>query len=207
MTDIVWPADIRPKSQMFYLQPHVGGAESPITRTRKVYGLSAPRWITKLSFERRAWGRGREAEISGLLDALVAKMEGGLNRVQLWDFRREFSLRPQPIVASPTLQAVPAGATVVQIAGFAPYSTVFLPGDYIGGDGRPHMVTERAIAGPDGVVSASVRPPFANGAAQSLAVLSRVSAPFRLSGDDSGSNDTVAGQRTTITLSFVEDLG
>ena len=207
MADIVWPVDLRPMSQSFYLQPHIGGAESPMTRTRKVYGLSAPRWLTKLTFRHRAWGHGAEAEKSARIEALIAEMQGGLNRAIIWDFRRDRSLRPQPIVAAPSAEATPRGSTQMAIGGFAPYSTVFLPGDYVGGDGRPHIVTARSIANASGVATVSFLPPLSTDVPAGKAVLDTVSAPFRLTSDTAGLNDTTARQLTTFTLDFAEDLG
>ncbi len=206
MVDLVWPADLRPLSQSFYLQPHVGGAESPITRTRKVYGLSAPRWLTKLTFRHRAWGHGREAEKSARIEALIAEMEGGLNRVALWDFRRDRTLRPQPIQTAPTVLPASRGASEMQIAGFSPYSTAFLAGDYIGGDGRPHILTAPAVADSSGVATVKFRPPLTADVPAGLAVISSVTAPFRLTLDSAGMNDTTARQLTTFTLEFAEDL-
>lgn len=207
MADFIWPEDLRPLSQSFFLQPHVGGTESPITRTRKVYGLSAPRWLTKLTFRHRAWGHGREAEKSARIEALIAEMEGGLNRVALWDFRRDRPLRPQAILTAPTVLAASKGATQLAIAGFSPYAVVFLPGDYVGGDGRPHMVTSRAVADASGVANVSFRPPLSSDVPAGLAVLNSVAAMFRLTSDTAGLNDTTARQVTTFTLDFVEDLG
>ncbi len=206
MTDLVWPIDLRPVSQSFYLQPHVGGAESPVTRTRKVYGLSAPRWLTKMTFKHRAWSHGREAEKSARIEALVTEMEGGLNRVRIFDFRRDRSLRPRPIVAATTVAAAAAGATQVVMAGFSPYSIVLLPGDYVGGDGRAHVVIARAVADASGVATVSFRPPLSAAVLAGSAVLDAVTSPFRLVGDTAGMNETAARQTTTFTLEFAEDL-
>jgi hypothetical protein len=206
MVDLAWPADLRPLSQSFYLQPHVGGAESPITRTRKVYGLSAPRWLTKMTFRHRAWGHGREAEKSARIEALIAEMEGGLNRVALWDFRRDRTLRPQPIVASSTVLPATRGASEMRVAGFAPNSTAFLPGDYLGGDGRPHIVIAPAVADSSGVATVKFRPPLTADVPAGLAAVSSVTGMFRLTSDAAGMNDTTARQMTTFTLEFAEDL-
>jgi hypothetical protein len=78
---------------MFYLQPHVGGQESPLTRTRKTYGLSAPRWVARLTFRAghgyddggmsdRFGPRADDAMFfAARLDALIAQLKGGLQIV------------------------------------------------------------------------------------------------------------------------------
>ena len=97
--DFQWPADLSPFRVSFYLQPHVGGTESPLTRTRKTYGLSAPRWVCKMAF-RGGWDGVAGYEAYGpRLDAFIAQMEGGLNRVALWDF-----WRPYPLALGPYYQ-------------------------------------------------------------------------------------------------------
>lgn len=206
MADLIWPVGLRPSAQSFYLQAHVGGQESPLTRVRKVYGLSGARWISRVTLTARAWGGGPQAIRAGQIEALIADMEGGLNRVSLWDFRREIAVRPQAITQAVTIAATSAGATQVAIAGFAPYSTAFGAGDYIGGDGRPHMVTAPCVAGADGVAVATIRPPMRYAVPAGPAVISRVPGLFRLSSSDAGLNETASRQRTTYTLDFVEDL-
>jgi hypothetical protein len=206
MPDILWPEDLRPSAQTFYLQPHVGGQESPLTRTRKVYGLSAPRWIARVTLTARAWGGGAQAIRAGRIEGLIADLEGGLNRLSLWDFRRETTIRPQSITATLTTVAASRGSTTMSIAGFSPYSTAFSVGDYVGGDGRPHLVTAVSIAGPDGVAQVTFKPPLSADVPSGPAVVSRVPGWFRLMSEDAGNNDTAARQRTSYTLEFVEAL-
>lgn len=225
MAEIEWPEGLVPYKAMFYLQPHVGGQESPITRTRKVYGLSAPRWIARLTF--RAGHGFEEAGVgpseadpafyAARLDALIAEMEGGLNTVRLYDFRRP---RPQHYLTNysqPAEVAVlaPIGSTsiVIQIGEGNIGPSI---GDYIGGDGRPHIITGfspkvssmTSIAPPSGLVTLQFKPPLsAPVAAGSPLILEKVDAPFRLtSGDDAGENEGEVAALIEYSLEFTEEL-
>lgn len=234
MADIIWPVDLAPYRVMFYLQPHVGGSESPLTRVRKVYGLSAPRWIARFTFRAGYNGEDGVGAWGGKLDALIAEMEGGLNRVGLWDFRRpfpvglkryyrqfagerypfaggeEFTLGERfiiPAEAEPTNETAPAGATTMAFVGLKPGERVFQAGDYIGGDGRVHIVSiAGGVADMTGRAVVSFRPPLAKEVPAGTAVTMQPTSMFRLTGDDAGQNETDVGDLTEYTLDFVEDL-
>lgn len=234
MVDLVWPEGLAPYRVMHYLQPHVGGAESPITRTRKVYGLSAPRWISRMTFRAGYDGHDGVDAWGGLLDALIMEMQGGLNPIALWDFRRpypaglrryysqfagvrypfsggeEFTLGERfiiPAEAEPMNEAASAGATAMAFAGFKPGERVFLPGDYIGGDGRQHMVQRPgAIADANGRAVVTIYPPLWADVAAGAAVTMQPTSLFQLVADDAGQNETNVGDATEYTLDFIEKL-
>lgn len=234
MADLVWPEGLYPYKVSFYLQPHVGGQESPLTRTRKVYGLSAPRWLARLTFRTGYDGDDGVEAWGGLLDALIAEMEGGLNRIGLWDFRRPYpaglaryyrqfagSLYPfsggetftlgerfiLPARAEPLNLVAPRGATVMTFVGLRPGERVFQAGDYVGGDGRTHIVLDRVvIADGEGRATVRFKPPLQRAVGAGSAVTMQPPSPFRLVGDDAGSNETEVGQPTEYTLEFAEDL-
>ncbi|WP_404713199.1 hypothetical protein [Sphingomonas sp. MMS24-J13] len=211
MLDFTWPADLAPYRVMFYLQPHVGGSESPLTRTRKTYGLSAPRWVARFTF--RAGYDAPDTDGAGgfgpRLDAFLSDLEGGVNRTTLWDWRRPRPLRPQylsgPLVAAAN---VAAGATSVPIAGFTPNSIAFSVGDYVGfGDQRPHMVRALSVAGTDGVATVSFKPPLASTIVAGAAISTdNVWGWFQPTSDDAGQNETEVGEPTPYTIDFTEFL-
>lgn len=219
MADFEWPADLIPYKTMFYLQPHVGGSESPITRTRKVYGLSAPRWIARLTFRAGYDGAPRRGDQLGFgprLDALIAQLEGGLNRVALYDFRRRRPLQGGAWGTNPTIDAAEAGATAVTVRGLYPSSMSFSVGDYIGGDGRPHLIVGGDIASGAGSImvnaegAATVRflPPLSAPIAASTPLPRMpVTGMFRLVSEDAGQNEAEVGRPVEYVLDFVEDLG
>lgn len=223
MADLVWPAGLVPYKTMFYLQPHVGGSESPLTRTRKVYGLSAPRWIARLTFRAghgyEEVGTGPQAADAAFaaarLDALIAEMEGGLYKIRFHDFRRP---RPQHWLTSykAAVAAAPVAAGATSIPIFIGNGKVGPSiGDYIGGDGRPHLVTGvtplvgsmTAIAPASGIVTATFKPPLsapiASGAPLEMVA---VTGRFELTNTDAGQNESEVGTPTDYVLDFVEVL-
>lgn len=213
---------------MFYLQPHIGGQESPLTRTRKVYGLSAPRWIARLSF--RA-GHGYEGSVgygprgddpafyAARLDALIAELQGGLNCIRFHDFRRP---KPQSYLSNywvagipPTVEFTPRGASSMVVR--RPWGSLGPSvGDYVGGDGRPHIVTKvipgsdrsmMSVAPEDGYITVEFQPPLSASIDQDSPLeMVRVTARFRLVSEDAGQNEGEVGAPIEYVLDFTEDL-
>lgn len=223
MVDIAWPADLMPYKVAFYLQPHVGGSESPLTRTTKKYGLSAPRWVARLTFRGGYDGIPHLYEPGGFgprLDSLIADLEGGLNIAVFHDFRRPEPLRPIDFMSSLVFDAAAIGDTHVVIRGFAPYSIAIGVGDYVGGDGRPHIVsiarTEEAggnvmagqaiIADETGAAIIGIRPHVSAPIAARAYAAWPVTGRFELVSEDAGQNETEAGQPTEYALDFTEKL-
>ncbi|WP_311270488.1 hypothetical protein [Sphingobium sp. WCS2017Hpa-17] len=228
MADLDWPTGLMPYKVMFYLQPHVGGQESPLTRTRKVYGLSAPRWLARLSFRAGhgydevglAEGRvGPQADdarfFAARLDALIAQLEGGLTLVRFHDFRRprpqsHLTLFGQTTVATTAL----AGATSIVInraQGLIGPSI----GDYIGGDDRPHIVVDvspragsmMSKGGADGKITLTFKPPLSAPVAAGTALeVGPITAPFELTNSEAGENEGEVGAPIEYVLDFMERL-
>ena len=227
MADLVWPEGLIPYKTMFYLQAHTGGQESPLTRTRKVYGLSAPRWVARLTFraghgyDRNYYGgtpgaRKRDpAFYAARLDALIAQLQGGLHCIRFHDFRRPI---PQGHLSAYTVglidEAMP-GATTITVRK-NPGEVGPTIGDYIGCDGRPHIVTDvsgsdtghmTAIADDDGVMQIHFQPPLSYLVLQDTPLeVGPVTARFRLTSDDAGQNEGEVGSPIEYGLEFIEDL-
>lgn len=204
MADYTWPSDLVPYAVSFYLQSHTGGSESPFSRQTKIYGLSAPRWVCAMSFRGGDWGeRGLEA-IGPRLDAMIVKLKGRQNRAAVYDFRR---VRPRSQTwpsAANNLSAL-AGVTTMTITNLPP-GTMVRAGDYIGGDGRPHLILDDVAANASGQAVVTFEPPLAANVNAGSAIFSKVSGFFRLTSDDAGDNGTAVGEGVNITLEFVEDL-
>lgn len=200
MADLTWPEDIVPFSVEFYLQAHTGGTESPFTRQTKIYGLSASRWVCRMSLRAPdsadRWG-SEYAEWGERIDAFLASLEGRLNRVILWDFRR-----PGEAKAFGN-SAVTSGTSTITLTGAS--TGDIRVGQYIGGDGRPHIITELGVSGSDLV--ATVKPHWESDIAEDAATFEKVSGFFRLTSDDAGTNQSEVGQLTQYNLEFVEDWG
>lgn len=207
MTDFAWPDDLKPYSVSFYLQPHTGGTESPFSRKTKTYELSAPRWICRLTLrggDNEKWGNGSFAKYGPRLDAFIAKLKGRANRVSLHDFRRP-RMRTIDWPNSPSNLAAALGATTITITGLSPFSRIHA-GDYIGGDGRPHIITDDADANGSGSAVVSFQPPLVAAVGAGAAVFGNPTGLFRLTSDDAGQNASEVGQLTHYDLEFVEDL-
>lgn len=223
MPDLIWPTDLLPYKVAFYLQAHVGGSESPLTRVRKTYGLSAPRWVARLSFRGGYDGMpvfGDQGGFGPRLDAIIADLRGGEVKAVFHDFRRPAPLRPRRIVQAITLDAAAKGATVVVLRGLAPGSVAASIGDYLGGDGRPHIVSIAATIAAGGVVTGAgsvmtradgtakvgINPPLSAPIAAGTLLPALAVGRFQLTSDDAGQNETEVGQPTEYALDFVEDL-
>lgn len=223
MPDLIWPADLLPYKVAFYLQAHVGGSESPLTRVRKTYGLSAPRWVARLSFRGGYDGApvfGDPEGFGARLDGMIADLRGGEVKAVFHDFRRSGPLRPRSVTQAITIGAAAQGATFVVLRGLAPGSVAASVGDYLGGDGRPHIVSIAAtiaaggivagagsvMTGADGTAKVGINPPLSAAIVAGTPLPPLAAGRFQLISDDAGQNETEVGQPTEYTLDFVEDL-
>lgn len=204
MADFDWPDDLVPFAQSFYLQAHSGGSESPFNRVSKIYALSAPRWVCSMSFRGGYDGIRNQGAFGPRLDALVAKLKGRENRIAIYDFRRP-EMRTQDWVSTVSNDSAAAGATSMVITGLSENSRIHA-GDYLGGDGRPHIITDDAYGDSGGDVTVSFQPPLVSTVGAGDAVFGNPTGIFRLIDDDAGSNPVEVGEAYTITLNFVEDL-
>lgn len=208
MADYDWPADIVPFGVTFYLQPHTGGSESPFSRATKVYALSAPRWVCRLSVrggDSVRWGSSGSALWGQRMDAFLAKLKGRQNRVRLWDFRRP-NMATTDWAKNRSNLAAAVGDTIITITNLSPYSRVYA-GDYIGGDGRPHIILDDVDADASGNATVTFEPPLKTAlAVGAMTHGSGASGLFRLVSDDAGANPSEVGQLTQYDLDFVEDL-
>lgn len=211
MVDLEWPKDIVPFRVAYYLQPHVGGTESPLNRQAKTYLLSAPRWVARMTIRGGYDGpRGGEA-MGAYVDAFIDEVAGG-NRILVHDFRRPTWRRNWmggPMITAGGLSNVAAakGASSIVVTGYSPNSYAYGRGDYIGGDGRAHRVSADAWAGDDGRATVHFNPPLSAAVGAGAAIFERVTSKFRLANpDDAGMNETEVGDLSTHTLELVEDL-
>jgi len=200
MTDFVWPSDLVPYAQSFFLQPHTGGTESPFTRQTKIYGLSQSRWVSRVALKAPdsadRWG-SEFAEWGERIDAFLAKLDGRKNRVQLWDFRREGRT---PSFGN---SAATAGTNTMTLTGAS--TGEIRVGEYLGGDGRPHIITGLDVSGSDLV--ATFKPHLEADIALDAATFVRVAGYFRLASDNAGEAMSTVGELTPYILDFEEDWG
>jgi hypothetical protein len=153
MTDYSWPSDIIPYGVSFYLQPNTGGTRARSAACRSSTGHRSRNGFARFGFvgASRAPTNGRaKRPVGRTSDAFLVQLEGRLNRVSLYDFRRPGR--------APTFTNAPitAGTDTVTLIGAAPAK--IRVGEYIGGDGRPHIITSLTVSGSN--LIAQVRPYF-----------------------------------------------
>lgn len=204
MTDLVWPTDLVPFAQLFYLRPHVGGSESPFTRQTKVYELSAPQWACRMTFRGGYDGTRAQGAFGPRLDAFLAQMGGRASRVAIYDFRR--STWRGVDTSGAGNEAASEGDTTMIVTGLVPGETI-LTGDYIGGDGRPHIIMADVTVGGSGTAEVTFKPALAADVAEDEAIIGNPTGWFRLTSDDAGANMTEVGGLSSYDLEFAEDLG
>ncbi|WP_420141765.1 hypothetical protein [Sphingomonas sp.] len=203
MQIFTWPADLAPSNVTFYLQHHTGGAESPFNLRRKTYVLGPSRWVARFDFVGGIQGEGLYGK-GAAIDAFLAQVGGGANRVLVHDFRRP--TRGGPATGAGTNSPAAAGASQMTWIGLQPNALAFRRGDYVGGDGRPHIVTADAFTNGSGVVVVSFVPPLKSAVAAGAGMYTEVTAKFEIRDDDAGENGAAVGEVERISVSMVEDL-
>lgn len=232
---IDWPEDLLPTSSTgLRWQPHVGGSESPLTRTRKTYGLSAPRWTMNLGFSAsRAGGVGVNAR-GARLDALLSEIDGGQVLVRLWDFHRPYPVGLARYYAplrdltwtgtggetgtegelfvtgeAPEAMSEPAaaGAREIVFAGFISGEQVFDIGDYFSVLGRPRILQTVGIADADGRAKVRFTPPLESAVFDGAATVIRAPGLFQMTNVDAGAGESSRRQNQAgYSFQFVEYL-
>src|SRR5690606_12342811 len=132
---------------------------SPLSRAVQVLNRPGARWVCRMEF------RNRDFRLASRLDALLARLEGPVHEVAIFDFRRplprgtagtagartdftddtaftdgtaftEYTSDPMVAVAAA------ANTDLVYTEGWAVSETVLMAGDYVGLNGRLHMVLD-----------------------------------------------------------------
>ncbi|WP_114393514.1 hypothetical protein [Oleisolibacter albus] len=197
MSDLVWPLDLRPASQEFYIQTLSTVWASPYTGQNQVLERDGARWVSRLTFQ-------RGDPVARQVDALIASLRGPAGTVLVPDWRTP--------AARGTLAGTPqlAGGSgrSLTVTGFAPGATgVLLPGDLIQtSPGRAHLVTATVNAGPDGGATVPVEPRLREPVAVGPLVTTACRVRMRLSSDDAGRNPTGPPRRTEWSLELFEVL-
>jgi len=224
-----FPLALNPSSLRFWLRPNALLSASPINRAQQAAEREGATWVCEMRFETLG-------EIkAGALEALLAKLNGPVHELRLWDFRRPFPNGTAAVwpggaaaliwpvgldwpvglawagVTPPTTPQVRAaagqGATTLQTWGWAAGSLVLRAGDRIGLDGRLHMVTDDATTDTAGMVALNIMPPLrAAVAAETVIVTTRPTARFRLVDNDQAANSIRPGRLTQIAIQLVESL-
>lgn len=204
MLDIYWPDELVPYAMTFWLRPHNGGSRSPFSQTGKVYELSQSMWVARLSFRGGYDGQEGIERFGPALDALLARLKGRVNRAGFCDFRRD-AMRGID-TSGVGNDAAAMGDTSMTLTGLAP-GAVVLAGDYLGGDGRPHIITADSEVDSGGEALVTFEPALFAAIGVDDVEVGNPRGWFRLvNPDDAGSNPVSVGQAVTYDLEFEEDI-
>ncbi|MCK6417914.1 MAG: hypothetical protein L6Q57_03120 [Alphaproteobacteria bacterium] len=196
-TTVIWPLDLRPAAQAFFIRTNTIRFESPLTGHVQVQERDGARWITQLQLIRGDRDSRR-------IDALLAALQGPVGYVLMPDFRRlkaKGSLAGSPQLDSGT-------GNVLSLSGFTPSALgVLLAGDLIQtSEGRTHMVVQNVNADEDGEASVPIAPRLRDPVEEGDLITDNCRVLMRLVDDDAGNNPTDNRLRSTFQLQLLEVL-
>ncbi len=196
-TTVIWPLDLRPGSQSFYIRTVTVSFQSPLTGDVQVQERDGARWVAQMQFVRGVMDARR-------MDAMIAALRGPVGLIMMPDFRR---LKAKGSLAG-SPQLVSGTGNTLTLSDFTPNATgVLLMGDLIQtSDGRAHMVVQDTDADEDGNASVSIAPRLRDDVVPGDLVTDNCRVQMRLVDDDSGNNATDAAMRSTFNLQFMEIL-
>lgn len=196
-TTVIWPLDLRPASQAFFIRTNTIRFESPLTGHVQVQERDGARWVTQLQLVRGDRDSRR-------IDALLAALEGPVGYVLMPDFRR---LQAKGSHAG-TPQLDSGTGNTLSLSGFTPSATgVLLAGDLIqASEGRTHMVVQDIDADENGEASVPVAPRLRDPVETGDLITDNCRVLMRLIDDDAGSNLTDNRLRSSFQLQLIEVL-
>lgn len=197
MPDVIWPLDLRPARQSFYIRTNTIRFESPQTGQVQVQERDGARWVTQLNIIRGAADSRR-------MDALIAALHGPVGRIYMPDFRRlsaKGSLAGSPELDSGT-------GTTLTLSGFTPNAEgVLLAGDLIQtSEGRVHMVVQDVDADEDGEAAVLIAPRLREPVTPGPLITTNCRVLMRLLDDDQGANPTDNRMQSAFELQLAEVL-
>ena len=199
MTDtiVIWPLNLRPATQSFFIRTNTIRFESPLTGHVQVQERDGARWLTQLQLVRGEVDSRR-------MDAIVAALRGPVGHVLVPDFRR---LKARgSLVGSPQLDS--GTGNTLSLSGFTPDALgVLLAGDLIQtSEGRTHMVVQDVDADEDGEAAVPIAPRLRDPVEEGPLVTDNCRVLMRLVDDEGGNNPTDNRMRSSFNLQFIEVL-
>lgn len=196
-TIVIWPLNLRPAAQSFFIRTNTIRFESPLTGHVQVQERDGARWIAQIQLIRG------DAD-SRRLDAIIAALRGPVGYVLLPDFRRLFARGS--LAGSPQLDS--GTGNTLSLSGFTPSATgVLLAGDLIqASEGRAHMVVQDIDADENGEAAVPVEPRLRDPVEPGALVTDNCRVLMRLLDDQAGNNPTDNRMRSTFNLSLIEVL-
>lgn len=153
MTTITMPTTLRPASVEWGLIVPQLLARSAFDGSVQAQTMGAPRWFTNIET-----GPLRADEVPQW-EALIQRLRGGMNRLQLWDWRREAALGVA--TGTPLVRTTVTGGASVASKGWTPSVTgILLAGTYLGIAGELKRLSVDANSDASGFATLSFEPPL-----------------------------------------------
>jgi len=196
-TIVIWPLNLRPATQSFFIRTNTIRFESPLTGHVQVQERDGARWLTQMQLVRGDVDSRR-------MDAIVAALRGPVGHVLVPDFRR---LKARgSLSGSPQLDG--GTGNTLSLSGFTPNALgVLLAGDLVqASEGRTHMVVRDVDADGNGDASVPVAPRLRDPVEVGSLITDNCRVRMRLVDDEGGNNPTDNRLRSSFSLQFIEVL-
>lgn len=198
MADIFdWPTALRPQGVEWRLQRFQAQNTSAFDGSLQTATLAAPRWAFTIDT-----GRLRIAEVP-VWEALIDQLDGSINRVRCWDWRREAPLGVA--TGTPLVRVSAAGKTLATKGWTASTAGILLAGSYVGVNGELNRLVLDADSDASGHATLTLaRPLRAAPAVDVPIVITKPVAKFYLTTPDTAFRQD-GGRASGQTFTFQED--
>jgi len=151
---IDWPLALRPRTVEWGLAQSQASGRSAFDNSVQAVTLGAPRWVCSITT-----GTLRHDEVPAW-EALIDQLDGAVNRVRLWDWRREGPLGPA--TGTPTVRVAALGNTLQTQGWAASVAGLLRAGSYfgLGVGGELKRLVADASSDALGRATLSFRPPL-----------------------------------------------
>lgn len=193
-----WPATLRPAGVEWRLQRFQALNTSAFDGSVQAATLAAPRWAFTIDT-----GRLRRDEVPAW-EALIDRLDGGINRVRAWDWRRETPLGVA--IGTPLVRVSAAGKTLATKGWTASTAGILLAGSYIGVNNELNRLVLDAGSDASGFATLTLaRPLRAAPAVDVPVVITKPVAKFYLTTMDTAFRQEGA-RASGLTFTFQEDI-
>ncbi len=149
---IDWPTALRPATVDWGLTiPQMMG-RSAFDGTVQAQTMGAPRWVFSITT-----GVVRHDEVP-LWEALVDQLDGAVNRVRCWDWRREAPIGPA--TGTPVVRVSAAGVSLATEGWTPGVAGILQAGSYVGVNGELKRLVVTANSDGSGRATLVLRPPL-----------------------------------------------
>lgn len=147
-----WPASLRPASVDWGMVHSQYLGRSAFDNTVQAQSLGAPRWAFTITT-----GVLRHDEVPRW-EALIDQLDGQVNRVRCWDWRREAPLGPA--TGTPLVRVANIGVSLATKGWTANVANILRAGSYVGVNGELKRLVADASSDASGHATLVFRPPL-----------------------------------------------